>query len=309
MSVVAGVSLLDGVLIGADCRMTFSLPARKTYRDTVQKIIAIGPYTVIGFVGSVPLAAKLLKGMVDARGDRKDALEFKEWLPRYFRHAYKKLKATDRVDFMVASVLPSRRNVVPKAAIASAVINAVNARRNSGGNVISRTFLEAVNVPYPNVYVEGSGQGHLYTILSPDFAVRTYAPMQAVAIGSGQAMREQILQVADQIHFGTILDHPEVTWLGRSLQSYLSESGDLTVGAMFPMMKITARRGIVPFGRKTVELKANGKAFELAAEGNRWVLRNLTTGEKVELLLPWEIDHREWSDKRFDGLRPTLMPK
>src|ERR1035437_927096 len=100
MSVVAGVSLLDGVLIGADCRMTFSQSGRKTYRDIVQKIIAIGPYTVLGFVASsVPLAAKLLKGMMDARAERKDTLEFKEWLPRYFKHAYKKLKAKDRVDF------------------------------------------------------------------------------------------------------------------------------------------------------------------------------------------------------------------
>jgi hypothetical protein len=189
------------------------------------------------------------------------------------------------------------------------VINAGYARRNSGGNTISRTFLDVVNIPYPNVYVQGSGQGHLYTMLSPDFAVRTYAPMQAVAIGSGQAMREQILQVADQIHFGTVLDHPDVTWLGRSLQSYLSESGEMTVGTMFPMMKITARRGIVPFGRKTVELKADGQGFELAAEGDRWVQRNLTTGEAVELLLPWEIDHSEWSDKRFEGLRPKRMPK
>jgi hypothetical protein len=146
-------------------------------------------------------------------------------------------------------------------------------------------------------------------MLSPDFAVRTYAPMQAVAIGSGQAMREQILEVADQIHFGTVLDHPDVTWLGRSLQSYLNESGEMTVGTMFPMMKITARRGIVPFGRKTVELKANGQGFELAVEADRWVQRNLTTGEAVELLLPWEIDHGEWSDKRFDGLRPKRMPK
>jgi len=310
MSVVAGVSLLDGVLIGADCRMTFSPPGRKTYRDTVQKIIAIGPHTVIGFVASsVPLATKLLKGMMDARADRKDALEFKEWLPRYFKYAYEKLKAKDRVDFMVASVIPSRPNVVPKAAVASAVINAAYARRNSGGDTISRSFFDVVNIPYPNVYVQGSGQGYLYTMLSPDFAVRTYAPMQAVAIGSGKAMREQILQVADQIHFGTVLDHPDVTWLGRSLQSYLSESGEMTVGTMFPMMKITARRGIVPFGRKTVELKANGQGFELAVEGDRWVQRNLTTGEAVELLLPWEIDPREWSDKRFDGLRPMRMPK
>ena len=159
MSVVAGVSLLDGVQIGADCRMTFSPPGRKTYRDTVQKIIVIGPYTVIGFVGLVPIAAELLKGMMDARADRKDALEFKEWLPRYFKHTYKKLKAKDRVDFMVASVLPSRPNVVPKAAVASAVLNAAYARRNSGGNTISRTFLDVVNIPHPNVYVQGSGQG------------------------------------------------------------------------------------------------------------------------------------------------------
>jgi len=52
-----------------------------------------------------------------------------------------------------------------------------------------------------------------------------------------------------------------------------------------------------------------GLGAELAVEGDRWVQRNLTNGEAVELLLPWEIDPREWSDKRFDGLRPKRMPK
>ena len=50
MSVVAGVSLLDGVLIGADCRITYD-DTVTTYRDELQKLIPIGSYTAVGLTG------------------------------------------------------------------------------------------------------------------------------------------------------------------------------------------------------------------------------------------------------------------
>jgi hypothetical protein len=309
MSAVAGVSLLDGVLIGADCRMTFKHPGKTTYRDTVQKIIQIGPHTVIGFVGLVPTAAELLVGMLKARGTRQHSTEFQFWLPRYFKHEYRKLKTKERIDFMVASVDPGRPNIVQKSAIASAVINAAQSRQGSN-NIISRSFLDILSVPTPAVSVQGSGEGHLYTMLSPEFTPRSYDPMQAVVIGSGENMRESILQVTDQIHFDHVLNDPDVTWLGRALQSYLSQSGEMTVGTMFPMMKITARNGVQCFGRQTINIKTE-TSYELTVEGtqNRWVQRNLSTGEQIDLLMPWEIDHTETEDQRFDDLRPKPMKK
>ncbi|MGO9435252.1 MAG: hypothetical protein ACLP00_13300 [Terracidiphilus sp.] len=311
MSVVAGVSLLDGVLIGADCRITIQCAGGTTYRDTVQKLLPIGTHTVIGFVGWVPTAVKLLQTMLKARGTRQGAIELKHWLPRFFKDQYPKIPDRRPVSFLVASVVPNRPNIVPKAEIAKAVSDAVHSRPTGGINTISRSFLDVLNVPTTNVSVTGSGEGHLYAMHPPNFMPSNYRPMQSVAIGSGQKMQEQILEVSDQIHFGTHGDNVDVTWFGRSLNHYLRVSDETTVSTMFTMIKITAKNGMQCFGRKTVELKSGGSAYELSFEGrrNRWVQRNLTTGQAIELLLPWEVDNKETRDHRFDGLRPKPMPK
>lgn len=77
MSVVAGCSLLDGIIMGSDCRVTFRCGANETHRDTVQKLIALTPYTVLGFVGNdVRSSATMLKAAVEGarRRQRSDAL-------------------------------------------------------------------------------------------------------------------------------------------------------------------------------------------------------------------------------------------
>jgi hypothetical protein len=310
MSVVAGVSLLDGVLIGADCRMTYESGCTKTHRDELQKIIPIGTHTVIGFVGWVPTAANLLLSMLKARDGRREAVELEQWLPRYFEYQFAKIKNAQPVSFVVASVVPGRPNIVAKSAIAKVVFDAVNSRPAGGINTISRAFLDVLNVPTDSVAVSGSGEGHLYAMKSPKFIPTHYKPMQSIAIGSGQNMQEQILQIADQLHFDTHGANPDVTWFGRSLNHYLRVSDELTVGSMFTIAKITAANGIQYFGRTTVDI-TNNVAYELAIEGinNRWVQRNLTTGEAIELFMPWEVDNKLQKDNRFDGLRPKPLPR
>jgi hypothetical protein len=90
-------------------------------------------------------------------------------------------------------------------------------------------------------------------------------------------------------------DNDAVTWFGRSLNHYLRVSDETTIGALFSMIKITARNGVQCCGRKTVELKNDGVAYELWLDGsrNRWVQRSLTTGEAIELPLPWEVTNRK----------------
>jgi hypothetical protein len=101
-----------------------------------------------------------------------------------------------------------------------------------------------------------------------------------------------------------------VTWFGRSLNHYLRVSDGTTVGGMFTIMKITARSGMQCFGHETLDI-TNNVAYQLTVEGaqNWWVQRNLTTGEAIELLLPWEVDAKETQDSRFDELRPKPAPK
>jgi hypothetical protein len=124
-------------------------------------------------------------------------------LPRFFKAQYPKISDRKHMSFLVASVIPSRPNIVGKTQIAKAVSDAVNSRPPGGINTISRSFLDVLNVLTPNVSIEGSGEGHLYAMHASDFTPSNYRPLQSVAIGSGQKMQEQILEVSDQIHFGT----------------------------------------------------------------------------------------------------------
>jgi hypothetical protein len=305
MSVVAGVSLLDGVLIGADCRITYGEGDTRTYRDELQKLIPIGKHTVIGLTGNIATASKLLLAVKKAQEGRLETVELEQWLPRYLKHQFPKIKNSKPVSFLVASVVPSRPNIVAKAEIAKAVFDAFSSRQQGGINTISSTFLNVINVPTDFVAIEGSGEGHLYAMHSPKFKPLHIKPMHSVAIGSGQRMQEQIVQIADQLHFDTHGDYPDVTWFRRSLDHYLRASDEATVGGMFTMMKITARHGMQLYPHARLDL-TNKEAYELKIEGpqNRWVQRRTTTCETIELLLPWEVKDKEMEDRRFDGLRP-----
>jgi hypothetical protein len=174
MSVVAGVSLIDGVLIGADCRISYGEGHTKTYRDELQKLIPIGTHTAIRFVGNVSTAAKLLHSMLKARDGRRE-VEVERWLPRYFAYQFKKIKDAQQVDFLVGSVIPGRPNIVAKAAIAKAVFDAIYSRPAGGINTIYRSFLDILNMPTANVAVKGSGEGHLYAMKSPTFIPTHYS--------------------------------------------------------------------------------------------------------------------------------------
>jgi len=310
MSVVAGVSLLDGVLIGADCRITYDKGGTRTHRDELQKLIPIGKHTVIGLTGHIATAAKLLLAVRKAQEGRLETVELEQWLPRYLKHQFPKIRDSQPVSFLVASVIPSRPNRVAKAEIAKAVFDAFSSRPHGGINTISSTFLNIINVPTNFVAIGGSGEGHLYTMHSPKFAPSHIKPMHSVAIGSGQKMQEQIVQIADQLHFDTHGEYPDVTWFRRSLDHYLRASGESSVGGMFTIMKITARHGMQSYPHTRIDI-TNKEAYELTIQGtqNRWVQRKMTTGEAIELLLPWEVEDKEMGDQRFDGLRPKPVPE
>jgi len=130
---------------------------------------------------------------------------------------------------------------------------------------------------------------------------RIRVPFSAVAIGSGSGLQEKILQVSDQIFFGTI-PNADVNWLGRSMNHFLRANNVETVGGSFPIVKITAA-GLLPMSRQTV-LITKGVAYELIFERDRWVQRNKTTGDEIRLALPWEIDLAIQTNHKFDDLRP-----
>jgi hypothetical protein len=134
--------------------------------------------------------------------------------------------------------------------------------------------------------------------------------MDSIAIGSGLRLRENLREIADWIQFDTFGENKDVFWFRRSVDHYLRESGEASVGGMFLIIKIDARHGMRWFPHTRVDI-TNKESYELTQQGiyHRWVQRKLSTGEQIELMLPWEVDDKDRSDNRFDGIRPLPAPK
>ena len=307
MSVVAGVSLLDGVLIGADCRITCD-DTVTTYRDELQKLIPVGSHSAVGLTGDIRTAGELLLKIKGAQQGRFETVELEQWLPRFLEHEFPKLKKPEPVTFLVASVIPSRLNIVPKADITKAVFDAFASQERGQVKYLSSTFSDVVNAPNDLIAVEGSGEGHLFAIQSPKFTPVRVKPMRSIAIGSGGKMQQQLVELGDKIHFDSFGENKDVFWFRRALDHYLRVSEERSVGGMFLIIKIDARHGMRWFPHTCVDI-TNNDSFELMQQGteHRWVQRKLSTGEAIELLLPWEVDDKDKSDNRFDHIRPLPM--
>lgn len=217
MSVVAGCSLLDGVILGADCRVTFKGRGGPTHRDTLQKLIFLTDHIAVGLTGDITTAAILLKAMLKVSGKRSNPIVIRQWLPRFFKYEFGKLRNPGEVQFMVGSVLPGRPNVIDKAKGAKMVFDAFASRPSGGINGISPRFLQVMNVPTQSVTILDAPQGLLYTMKSPGFTVQSYDPFDMVAIGSGEGLKKKIIEVSDQIFFGTI-PNSDIQWFGRSMK-------------------------------------------------------------------------------------------
>lgn len=308
MSVVAGCSLLDGVILGADCRVTYKdTRGGLTYRDTVQKLITITPQNAIGFVGDITTASDLIGSMLKMchRLERYNPIALANWLPRHFRYRFANLKSAKEVIFMVGSVMRDRPNIVEKAAVAQMVHNAFASRPRGSISGLSSILVRIMTFPSRYVALPNEPMGMLYTMRSPDFKPHHYNPLDYVAIGSGHEMQEFIGQVSDQIFSGRPMQHGDAAWLGRSMNHFLRKKNIENVGGMFPMIKLQ-KSGAIQVTRRVCQLP-NGPAHELAFESDRWVQRNITTGYEVKLALPWELDQSIRTNQKFDELRPSSL--
>jgi len=303
MSVVAGCSLLDGILLGADCRITFKEGARETHRDTVQKLIILNSQSAIGFVGDLNVARNLLVKMVQQgeRRTRVDPVSLGGWLPRLFRRLYANLHTTRRVSFVVGSVIPGRPNFVER----ESVLNIL--RRNAFGNPRARRstmpaiFYGALQTQAKYVAIEGSPTGLLYVMDSPHFLPRFYKPLEYAAVGSGEGVIVNIARAHDMIIAGPALEHGEAMWLTMAMQDFMTEKNLSTVGGMFTLIKLTSQ-GLIPLEWRTGQVP-DGTLYELAFDDGRWIQRNITTGKEIKLSLPWEVDLNDREEHTFDELR------
>jgi hypothetical protein len=296
MSVVAGCSLFDGVLLAADCRATISSPNHPDiHSDNVLKVIAILPHTAIGFAGDIRAASYLLQSLLAKLKSQghKDPINLSNWLPILFCDEFKKY--TSRygdctVNFMIGSVLKDRPNRVSRKEIfelvrviafekkrpwlPSLLYNLLNASR--GGN-------ELLDIPstYGNI---------LYTLKSPDFIIQHIPILQFEAIGKGGTCKKEIQEYYDEIFAWQPGNLGFESWkLRRCIRLFIEDNKIQSVGGLYPVLKVT-NKGIIHIGMST-EIPLGGTKIELIFDTNSytWKQKNITSGKETPLLMPWDF--------------------
>ena len=310
MSIVAGCSLFDGVLLAADCRATVQYANRTEVRsDNVLKVLAIHPNTAIAFVGDIRMAAhmlgKLLAGFKNR--SRKDPISLSRWLSRLFRHEYQRFASRfgeRTIIFMVASVIEGRPNVVERKAIEELVKYIGFGHSPIQRNFMPSILIEIMKVPskFQWVTIPGTCTGILYVLASPSFQIRAYRPLQFAAIGSGESAIEEITKYQDAI---LALDpgnsFVESSQFRQVIQRFIDERKIQSVGGLYPVLKVTGK-GVEHITMGT-EIPVGGTRLELAFEGGRWIQKNLSTGKQIPILMPWEfVQYGIVKDQTFNDL-------
>ncbi len=207
MSVVAGCSLFDGVLLAADCRVTLSFPGREdVHLDCAQKIFPLSRNTALGFVGSVQAASLLIRCIsIHLRNrQRNDAINLSLWLPRLLKFSYAQNEAKIRdkkIAFMVASVIADHPNIVEREAVIPLV-----KRIGFGESRFKRNWIPDILVKilqtdpkHKFIRIQGTSRGLLYIMESPLFRPQWLKPLQFGAIGSGKGSIVTIAEYHDMI--------------------------------------------------------------------------------------------------------------
>jgi len=315
MTVIAGVSLFNGVMLLSDCRVT--VPRRgkpDVHCDVAQKLFPLTQTAAIGFCGDVGTAAPLLERLRRRlpRREHKDVASLLQWLPRLFRsevtalHAKKKRVA--QVDFMLAGIMPDRPNVVERA-------KGVELMKSIafGKGIIQRSFTPAVIMQVAmapqdqdHVVTGNCPAGVLCTMRYPKFEPQFLRPLEFAAIGSGQHSIVEVKKYADWLLAGDPgNDLIERTSLTEAVNQFVAENEIKDVGGMYPCVKID-RRGVNCLG-----IRQNFPLYEVSltydAARDRWIQQNHTTGKKIELLRPWEIGgDLPAIDEKFDDMREAV---
>lgn len=319
MTVIAGVSLFNGVMLAADCRVSIKRSVRRTIvRDEAQKVFPLTPTTIIGFSGHVATASTLLVELFrqlearKARGKKSiDPVTLHRWLPRFFKATYAaiaKKGRVDRVDFMVGSVIPGRTNVIERQRAAELLtqigFQQGSVHRNFVPDVLMRVLMS--NAGQLLVPVPGCIAGLLCTMVSPEFRPQLKKPLEFSAIGSGRQATVELTRTADWLLAGMPgNDLVESQALTSALSQFIAEHEIQDVGGMYPCLKVD-QRGIGLLGAHhhypmyEVSLTYN-------SQKQRWVQENHTTGKKVELRCPWEILQKPvLSDLTFNDMREAV---
>ncbi len=318
MSVIAGCSMFDGIILLSDCRATLSRTGSKDiYVDNVQKIFPILPTTAIGFAGNICSASKIIAELASYLKQKKglhklNSIKLLEWLPRYIRYKYGQISNTipePEVIFMVASIVSDRPNVIERAKVVEIMerfrLNKLSVNRNW----IPSILVEILKTPpsKENVSLSNVPLGLLYVMKPPLFVPEFIKPLEYSAIGSGEKVVEDIDRFVDWIFAGDVGNpYMEASSLREVVSKFIENNKIQTVGGLYPCIKINGNG--IQFLENIWEIPVGGTKIELSfsAQG-RWVQKNLITGKTIEIKYPWEIDFSKYlTDKKFDDMKKAF---
>jgi hypothetical protein len=315
LTVIAGVSLFNGVMLISDCRVTIRRRGRPdVHGDIAQKLFAMTRRAAIGFSGDVATAALLL-GLVRRqlpKRENKDVVSLLNWLPRLFQSAVAtrraKKKPVEPVDFMLAGIIPDRANVVERAKVVELMKSIADGSGDIQRSFVPDIVVQVMTTPpdQENIVIGNSPAGVLCMMRYPLFEPQFLKPLEFAAIGSGQRSTVAIKRYADWLLAGVPgNDMVERISLTDAVSQFIAENEIKDVGGMYPCIKID-RRGIGWLG-----IRHNFPLYELSltydAARVRWIQENHTTGKKIELLTPWEVMRNlSATDQKFDDMREAV---
>lgn len=315
MTVIAGVSLFNGVMLVSDCRVTVQRCGKPdVHGDIAQKLFPLTQNAAIGFCGDVATAALLLGVMLHQlpKREHKDVASLLQWFPRLFQSEVATLQAKKKrvapVDFMLAGIIPDRANLVERAKVVELMKDIAfgtgRIQRSFVPDIVMQVMMTAPDQEH--VVIGNSPAGVLCTVRYPLFEPQFFKPLEFVAIGSGRHSNVEIKKYADWLLAGVPgNDMIERTSLTDAVSQFIAENEIKDVGGMYPCVKID-RRGVGCLGiHQTFPLYDVSLTYDGARD--RWVQENRTTGKKIELLTPWEVMRNPSAvDQTFDDMREAV---
>jgi hypothetical protein len=298
--------VFTGVMLVADSRITVHRAGRPdVHADICQKIFPLTNSLAIGFAGDVAAAAFILTELRAqlAKRERRDVVSLVlRWLPRFMKARYAKYGKNRPVHFMIVAVRRDQPNVVERQKVVDIMKTIATGNASIQRSFIPDVVMQMMLTPASatHVAIQGTVQGILCKLSSPDFRPVHFSPLEYCAIGSGASTTHEIARTADWLLAGRPgNDLVESMALRDAVTHFVAAESIPGVGGMYPCVKID-HRGVGCLGVNQT-LRKGRFTLLYDASKDRWTQANEATGKSIELLYPWEIDVNTITvDKRFD---------
>jgi hypothetical protein len=317
VSIVAGASLMSGVLLLGDTRATYSKNGEVTYVDNVLKVFDLTTTTAIGFVGNILIAGRMLPTM-HSHAQRRvskgkgDAISLFEWLPRLCKSLFRIVSRgveSPSISFMAAGVVPSRPNVIDRRVVQRLIRRFDEGKLSFQGIQIPEVFHKIMQAPpqHTRINIEGTIQGLVYKMHSPDFTPLGLLPLQADVIGSGSGARRELNQYADAIFTIPPGSGLEELMFRESVVAFMKGGSEPTVGGLLPMYRVD-EDGVQGVGYRAYDRKTGeGVSLENDENGDL-VQKDSKTGKVVKILPPWKaVPPFSGEDRKFEEWKSHTM--